>query len=289
MTARVLVTGCSAFLGASVARALEAARFRVSATASRPRDNVLALDVLDRSAVRNAVAEADVVVHLAAIRAYGDASATERATRVIAEGTQHVLDAARARGVLVVVAGSAEEYGPDATIPYQEDGACAPRSEYGRAKHSATRAALASSCAVVLRPSTVYGPGQPSTMFVASCVRAAIDDGEVSIHGGAQVRDHVYVDDVAEAFVCAVARRTQLAGQCINVASGDARPIRAVAEAILARAGRGRLVIGPASSRAGDVAEMRFDTSRAAQRLGWVAKTSLDVGIARTLEASRRW
>ncbi|MBL8684272.1 MAG: NAD(P)-dependent oxidoreductase [Myxococcales bacterium] len=288
MTARVLVTGCSTFLGARVARALEAARFRVSATASRARDGVTALDVLDRAAVERAVAEHDVVVHLAAVRAYGEPASVERATRVIVEGTRHVLDAARERGAFVITAGTAEEYGPDAPLPYREDGPCAPRSEYGRAKLTATTAALASARAAVLRPSTVYGPGQPSMMFVASCVRAAADDGEVVLNGGSQVRDHVFVDDVAEAFVRAVETGPSLAGACINIASGDPRSVRSIAEKIIAHAGRGRLSIGPASSRAGDVREMRFDTQRAIERLGWRATTSIEEGIARTLGASRR-
>ncbi len=284
---RVLVTGCSAFVGDAVRRALERRRFRVSPTAARAREGVAALDVLDPAAVSGAIAAHDAVIHLAAIRAYGERSSIERATQVIIEGTRNVLCAAAARDVPVVCAGSAEEYGPEAPVPYREDGPRAPRSEYGRAKRDATDLALTTrgARAAVLRPSTVYGPGQPSMMFVASCVRAALEDAAVTLNGGEQLRDHVFVDDVGEAFARALERHDAIVGQCVNVASGEATSVRSMAERILQRARRGRLVLGPASSRPGDVLEMRFSTERAERWLEWRATTTLEEGVERTLAA----
>lgn len=285
---RVLLTGCSRFLGASVARALEARAHAVIATASREREGVTALDVCDPDAVRSHVAAADAVVHLAAIRAYGGPEATAAATRVIELGTATVVAAARARGVPVVIAGSGEEYGASAPVPYREDGPYAPTSAYGQAKRASVVHALEAyrEGAAVLRPSTVYGPAQPAMMLVAQCVSAAVRSEVVRIHGGEQTRDHVFVEDAAEAFARAVERGELIAGHEINIASGDARSVRAIAERVLALAGRGTLEVGPASTRAGDVMEARFDTERARRLLDWRARTTLEDGLWRTVHAA---
>lgn len=282
---RVLITGCSRFLGEAIARALTAHGHEPIATASRAREGVAALDVCDAAAVDAHVAHADTVIHLAAIRAYGTADQTARASRVIEHGTATVVRAARAQGIPVVIAGSGEEYGAGAPVPYREDGVYAPTSAYGQAKRASVIHALREypEGASVLRPSTVYGPAQPAMMLVAQCASAAARDEVVRIHGGAQTRDHVFVDDAAEAFARAVERARLIVGHEINIASGHAPTVRAIAEQILALAQRGRLEVGPASTRAGDVMEASFDVTRAQTLLDWRARTSLDAGLALTV------
>lgn len=122
-------------------------------------------------------------------------------------------------------------------------------------------------------------------MLVAQCLRAAEEDSVVRINGGEQRRDHVFVEDAAEAFVRALEAVDGVCGHEFNVASGDARSVRSVAERVIRCAGRGRVEIGPQSTRAGDVMEATFSTELAASKLGWRARTSLEDGIARTVSA----
>jgi nucleoside-diphosphate-sugar epimerase len=285
---RALITGCSVFLGDAVARALHARGFTVSRTAAREREGVAALDVLgDPSAIARAIDGADVVVHLAAIRTYGPD--VDRAHRVITEGTAAILRAAARARARVILAGSAEEYGPDAPIPYREDGPYAPTSPYGAAKRASVHHALRehADAVTILRPSTAYGPSQPAAMLVASCVRAALAGEDVVIRGGDQRRDLVFVDDVAEAFARAALDFDRIRGREINVASGHAPTVHEVATMIVGLAGRGRVVRDPPSTRAGDVAEMAFDRTRASALLRWEARTPLIEGLARTLASER--
>ncbi len=283
----VLVTGCSVFLGDAIVRALAARGHTVTASARGARDGVSALDVLDVDRVRTAVAQVDTVVHLATVRAYGDN--TERAREVTVDGTVNVVRAARAIGARVVLAGTAEEYGPSVSVPYREDGPYAPSSPYGLAKREAMSLALSEYAdgVTVLRPSTVYGPRQPSMMLVASCARAAVNDGVLSVSGGAQLRDLVYVDDAADAFARAVDAHDRVRGVSVNIASGIERSVAEIAEQIAKIAGRGRVELGPPSRRAGDVEHMAFETERAAERLGWRASTTLSDGLARTVAWAR--
>ena len=285
---RVLVTGCSRFLGDAVVRALRAKNHSAIATAFSAREGVSALDVRDDRAVDEACTDVHAIIHLAAVRSYGDPSAMARATAVIADGTRAVVRAAKRRGLRVVLAGTGEEYGATGVVPFREEGPYAPVSEYGRAKRAAVLEALEeySEGACVLRPSTVYGATQPAMMLVAQCLRAAREDGVVRINGGEQTRDHVYVDDVADAFVRAVSVDESICGHEINIAAGQARSVRFIAERVLAIAGRGRLEVGPASTRAGDVMEASFSVERARALLDWTAETSLEEGLARAVHAA---
>lgn len=285
---RVLVTGCSRFLGDAVVRALRERNHSLIATAATARDGVSSLDVLDERAVEQACSDVHAIVHLAAVRAYGDPSAMAHASRVITDGTRAIVRAAKRRAIPVVIAGTGEEYGPTGAVPYREEGPYAPASEYGRAKRRAVTEALNgySEGVCVLRPSTVYGPKQPAMMLVAQCVKAAVEDGVVRIHGGAQTRDHVFVDDVAEAFARAVDAGRSVCGHEINIAAGDARSVRFIAERVLAIAQRGKLEVGPASVRAGDVMEASFSVDRARALMGWRATVAIEEGLSRTVRAA---
>jgi nucleoside-diphosphate-sugar epimerase len=198
-----------------------------------------------------------------------------------------VAQAAARFGVAMVLIGTAEEYGPSVPIPYHEDARCAPVSVYGQSKLVATREALAAwpETVSVLRPAVIYGANQPGFMLVASCVSAALTGGEVRLRGGQQTRDHVYVEDAAQAVVQAVRRHRDVRGQIVNVGSGQEQSIVSIAEKVIAIAGRGRVVLDPPSDRPGDVHRMSMSTERAERLLGWRAQTSLDLGLTKTLHA----
>jgi nucleoside-diphosphate-sugar epimerase len=289
---RALVTGAAGFVGGHLLRALAAKGWEVRATA-RDRPGFASLDVTDAAAVDAAVDGCDVVFHLAAHRGRAFAELDEIA-RVNTLGAANVLAAATRRGAhapRVVLVGSAEEYGTAPSLPFREDGLALPLSAYGASKLAATNLALAVSDAVpavVLRPSLIYGPGQPMPQLVVSVVRAALAGGTCVIHGGTQTRDLVYVDDVVEALLRAAERANGPArGAVINVGSGEEHAVRHVAERIVALAGAGTLEYRGASTRPGDVPRIVLDTGRARALLDWTARTPLDEGLRRTLDGFR--
>lgn len=274
-------------LGRAVQRALEAHGVTVFATArrARPVDRVSALEVTDRAAVMHVVAQVDAIVHMASARALTSESEAS-AHETIVRGSEHIVHAAVARSRHVVLFGSAEEYGSRVSLPYREDAQCSPESAYGVAKSAATLQALrdGGSGVTVLRPSTVYGPGQPESMLVARCIAATREDGVVALQGGTQTRDHVHVADVARAVVLALQSGSAAAGSVVHVASGDSRRVCDVATLVTVLAGRGRVKLGPESTRKGDVREMRFCTERAQRLLGFRSEISLEEGLRRTLD-----
>jgi nucleoside-diphosphate-sugar epimerase len=291
---RALVTGAAGFIGTALVSALRARGWTVQATAREARSGCDALDVTDAAAVTRALAHCDVVFNLAAHRGRPMGELDE-ATRVNTLGPANLLAAAARRPDApprIVLVGSAEEYGRSPILPLHEQSATLPLSAYGASKLAATQLALAAASVVpvvVVRPSVVYGPGQPLPQLVASVVRAALEGSECTLHGGTQTRDLVYVDDVVEALILAAEQADGAArGTVINVGSGEERTVREVAENIVALAGAGTLTIGPASTRPGDVMRLRYDVTRARELLGWMPRTPLEEGLRRTLEIERR-
>ena len=165
---QILVTGAAGFLGRYVLKALAEAGARVRAFDVRVPQAVpegaewLQGDVRDKEAVRDACEGTTRVVHLAGLipqKSPGDA--TMWAVNV--DGTQHVLEGARAAGVQrVVYVSSAEVYGIPAVIPCPEDAPLAPQGVYGRSKVAAEKLCHAMQSVgvevVILRPPTIVGP-----------------------------------------------------------------------------------------------------------------------------------
>jgi UDP-glucose 4-epimerase len=140
-----------------------------------------------------------------------------------------------------------------------------------------------------LRLTNVYGPRQlikhNRQGFIGWFIRTAVEDGEIQIYGdGSQLRDFVYVDDAADAFLRAGASDA-CNGQAFNV--GGQAPIshRELVTLLLEVAGTGRVryVEWPPEKKAIDIGSFYADSSKFAAAVGWAAHTELREGLGRTI------
>lgn len=172
---RALVTGGTGFVGAHIARALDAAghQVRVLHRASSKRDVLEGVtyesalgDIMEPDAVRAAVEGCDWVFHVAAVADYWRAD-VKRLLSINVDGTRIVLDAARDAGVKrVVFTSSAAAVGLNPEVPSDESVAFNLSPDYfpyGYSKHVAegvVREAVAAGQEVVtVNPVIVIGPG----------------------------------------------------------------------------------------------------------------------------------
>ena len=180
----------------------------------------------------------------------------------------------------VVYASSIEVYGAPEVLPVAEEHPTNPTSVYGAAKLAAEHYLRISlrdtdSSLAVFRLAFIYGPGQHENNVIPRFL-AALRRGEPpSLRGnGAEVRDDVFVGDVARAVELAVARR---ADGVFNVATGQPHTRLDVAEAACEVSGTGlRPSLG--SEPSGWV-DRWYDASRAREALGFETRTSLEVGL----------
>lgn len=293
---RVLVTGATGFIGRHLVRALVDGGADVTAlvrpgspraagpphTATADLEDIDAIaDVLHRTGAR-------IVFHLVGKRPRGQAEPAHACVRANVATTAAVLSAVmRGRVQRVVTLGTAEEYGVYAG-PQREDQPLQPRSVYGASKAAATLLArslyLTSGCpVVVLRPFSVYGPGQRPEMFVAEAVQAAVQGKPFRMSHGTQARDFVFVGDVVTALMAA-ADEPSLEGQVINIGSGRATRLIDVARQVWKTSGTAApLLVGERPTPPWELHDTWADVERARALLKWNVRTSLETGLEATI------
>ena len=300
---RVLVTGGAGFIGANLSRALLADGHEVRVLddlSTGRRSNLDGLDVelvegsvVDASVTDTAVAGVERIVHLAA-RASVPRSIAEpvAAHEANVTGTVHVLEAARARAVPVIVASSSSVYGDTAVSPKHEDLPVAPRSPYAASKLATEGYALAYQVAydlpvLALRFFNVYGPLQAADHAYAAVVPrfvdAALAGRPVQIHGdGHQSRDFTFVGTVVDVLGRAVAEATTAPGP-VNLAFGtrtDLLDLVARLERLLGQP----IAVEHTDPRPGDVRHSTASGDRLAALFPGLEPVDLDEGLAATVD-----
>jgi nucleoside-diphosphate-sugar epimerase len=195
----ILVTGAAGFIGSHLVQALEARGHTVTRMDKRHGTTTTILGYLI-AIIRET--RPDVIVHLGASCSTSvslEDPARDFTDNVI--GTFNVAEAARLAGNVPVVFTSSVKVHPGA------DGLTAPLGLSKAVGEDYLRLyrELYGLPSVVLRPSTVYGPGQRGTSeagWVTWFLRAFCDRQPITIHGdGSQSRDILYIDDFTSLLV----------------------------------------------------------------------------------------
>ena len=140
-----------------------------------------------------------------------------------------------------------------------------------------------------LRLTNIYGPRQlvkhNRQGFIGWFIRLAVEDREIQIFGdGSQLRDFVFVDDAADAFLRAGASDA-CNGEVFNV--GGVEPIshRDLVHLLLEVAGTGRVryIDWPPEKKAIDIGSFYADSSRFRAATGWTPRVGLREGLAQTV------
>ena len=119
--------------------------------------------------------------------------------------------------------------------------------------------------------------------FIAWFIRQAVEDREIQIYGdGGQLRDFVYVDDAADAFLRAGAS-DRSNGEVFNVGGAEAISLRDVVDLLINVAGTGsyRLIEWPLEKKAIDIGDLHADSSLIGRTLRRVPTTTLRDGLRR--------
>jgi len=228
---KALVTGAGGFIGSHVVAALAAAGASVRAFDQHaPRElppgvELAQGDLLDRDALRRALAGCDTVFHLAALYSYSwrDAAAMER---VNVEGTRVLLEEAGARRI--VHTSSCATCGPVAGRAATEaDGppAWELRVPYKRTKVAGEQLALAAAArganVVIVNPTTPVGPGDRRPTPTGKMV-ADVAAGRARAYLARSALNIVAVEDVARGHLLAcehgrAGRRYLLGGENLSM------------------------------------------------------------------------
>lgn len=287
----VLVTGARGFIGQRCLPLLRARGFEVHAVTSQAgiEDGATwhQCDLLNTSAC-DALIERVRPTHLLHLAWYAQPGAfwtSSASLDWLAAGIRLARRFYDTGGVRAVGAGSCAEYAAT-DLPCREDiTPIAPATLYGEAKasmHFALRATAHERGSWAWgRLFAPYGPGEPPGRFIPAVIDGLLRREPVSCTHGRQVRDFVYVDDVAEACVALVDSE---ATGAYNVGSGDGRSLKEVADIIIQQLGRGELVrFGEREAPKYDPARVVADGTKILTDAGWSPKVSLQEGIRRSI------
>jgi len=309
---RVLITGGLGFIGSNLAHRLVSlgARvlivdslipeyggnlFNIDGIEDRVRVNIA--DVRQQSTMNYLVREQDVIFNLAGQVSHIDSMQDPYTDLEINCRSQlFILEACRRNNpaVKVVYASTRQVYGRPESLPVSESHLVRPTDINGINKAAGEYYHLVYNNvfgvrAAVLRLSNVYGPRQllkhNRQGFIGWFIRLAIEGGDIEIYGdGTQLRDFVYVEDAADAFLRAGATDTAN-GQVLNVGGNEPVAHRTLVAMLVDVAGTGtyRFVEWPADKKAIDIGDFITDSTAIARVLGWRAVTPLREGFERTL------
>ncbi|MEW6732627.1 MAG: SDR family NAD(P)-dependent oxidoreductase [Acidobacteriota bacterium] len=306
----VLVTGAGGFIGSHLVATLARAGARVRALLhySARTDwanlellepdlhkniEIITGDLNDPISVDTAVRGSQTVFHLGAIISVPHSFHSPSAyidTNV--KGTLNVLSAAyRHQVTRLIHISSSEVYGNTTAARIDESHKLQAQSPYAASKIAADK--LVESYvqgfalpAVTVRPFNNYGPRQSPRAIVPTIVAQALRGGMIQLGALDAERDLLYVGDTVHGLLLA-AESERAIGEVINLGTGVAISVRALAEKISALLGiTADLIVDEQRLRPGrsEVWRLCADADKAKELLGWCAETSLDEGLTLTID-----
>jgi UDP-glucose 4-epimerase len=313
----VMITGGLGFIGSNLAHQLAALgadvllvdsliadyggnQFNIDGITDRVRVNIA--DIRQQSTMNYLVRGRDVIFNLAGQvshidsmrEPYTDLEINCRSQLTLLESCRHHNPRAK-----VVFAGTRQVYGRPDSLPVRETHLVRPTDVNGINKAAGEYYHLVYNNvfgvrACSLRLTNVYGPRQlirhNRQGFIGWFIRLALENKTIQIFGdGSQLRDFVYVDDAADAFLRAGAS-DRCNGEVFNV--GGDRPIshRDLSALLLKVAGSGSVayVDWPAEKKAIDIGSFYADSSKFTAVTGWRPQVDLSEGLRRTLAFYRQ-
>jgi nucleoside-diphosphate-sugar epimerase len=261
-------------------------------------------NISDRAVWEGILEDVNIVFHFAAqTSVYVAAEDPQADLEINVLPMLHLLETCRRRGCqpTVVFAGTVTEVGLPVDLPVNETHPDQPLTVYdlhkciaeSYLKHYVREGVVRGT---VLRLANVYGPGPKSSSadrgLLNGMIRKALRGETLTIYGhGKYMRDYVYVEDAAQAFLRAGAKIDPVNGRHFVIGSGKghtlAEVLNLVADRVALRTGQRVSVIHTAPPTQQSPIEARnfvADTTGFAQATGWTARVSLVEGIDLTIE-----
>jgi UDP-glucose 4-epimerase len=314
---KVMVTGGLGFIGSNLVRALVQCGadvllvdsliadyggnlFNIDGIADRVRLNIA--DVRQQTTMNYLVRDRAVIFNLAGQVSHIDSMRDPYTDLEINCRSQlTVLEACRNHNpkVKVVYAGTRQVYGKPDSLPVSETQLVRPTDVNGINKAAGEYYHLVYNNvfgvrACSLRLTNVYGPRQlirhNRQGFIGWFIRLAIEDRPIQIYGdGSQLRDFVYVEDAADAFLRAGAD-DRCNGEVFNVGGDRAVSLRELTTLLIDVAGSGRVeyIDWPADKKAIDIGSFYADSTKFTTTTGWTPTIALRDGLRQTVAFYRQ-
>ena len=290
---RVLVTGASGFIGSHSLATLQGKGYEVHAAwlnSRRELDGVEwhRTDLREPASIKTLVREVRPthLLHLAWYAIPRDYRESLENLRWCQAGMSLLAEFLEHGGIRAVFAGSCAEYDVGHGICSEDLTPTNPWNFYGTCKDSLRRVVLEFSSRTGLstawgRSFYLYGPREPRERLVPAVITSLLRGEKARCTHGRQLRDFLYVQDIADAFVALLDSSSR---GIVNIASGEAITIRSIVEEIARQLDLpGQVEFGAIEPAPGDPPMAVADTRKLREEVGWKPQWSLQDGIAETI------
>ena len=260
--------------------------------------NLNITDIRDQEAMKILVQNKDIIFNLAGQVSHNDSLLNPFLdTDINYIGHLTVLEAVKNFNpqAKILYSGSRLQFGKIEQIPVSENHPLNPLTPYAVNKTAAENLYLYYHRAfnipvVIFRIANPYGPKcqmQHSKYSIVNWfIRNAFDDKEIVVFGdGDQIRDYIYVEDLADVFISA-AINDQSSGEIFNIGSGVGTKFLDMVNAIVDIVGKGKIkkIPWPDDYQNVETGNYITDISKVKNKLDWKPVTSLSEGIQKTVK-----
>lgn len=246
--------------------------------------NFVKLDILDFENLKDSIQNVNGIYHQAALTSVSESYEKEdEYKRINVVGTENIFKIANEFHIKVVYASSSSVYGNIEKIPITEDFSRKPINPYGQTKLEdellAEKFSKLGTSIIGLRYFNVFGIGQ--TLDYAGVITKFIEKIKESkppvIFGdGSQIRDFIFVEDIANANFAAMA--SDLNFGFFNIGTGKSISIKELANLMIKISGK-QLELVFDNLPPGDVKLSTANISNSKKYLKWEPKTTLEEGL----------
>lgn len=299
---RVLITGISGMIGATLARTLigagakvhgivrpETSRWRIHDVVDRLSLHVA--DLRDAASVKRALnnVQPSAIYHLATARATASSSDRTETMCVNVDGLRNLFDSTETLAYERFIVASSSLVCGKQRDPIDESCEVNPSSYFAETKAKAERltreyAAASGKPVVALRLFSVYGEWESPHRLIPTAMMCALSGRPLRLTASGYRRDLVFVHDVVEAFSLATTTATLLPGELINIGTGVQTANEETVQLIEDACGRKIALMGfDYPPRETDTHNWVANPAKALRVLGWRPRHTVREGIAKTV------
>ena len=301
---KILVTGGAGFIGSHVVKLLLNQNHQVTILdnlcnskedAVDKRAAFHKFDLNDQQALESILPTHDAIIHMASLIEVGESvKHPVEFTQSNILGTVKLLEAMRKTNVKkMIFSSSACVYGRPTKLPITEDDPLGEQENpYGLTKVTMEQFCilyqnLYNFDVTILRYFNPYGPGEkhtPETHAIPNLIKAALEKKPIPLFWkGEQVRDFIYIDDLALAHTLPL---NQSGLHIYNVGTQTGSKVIDVVNKIFEILGF-EVPVEDKGERKGDVDSLVASSEKIQKELGWQAKVNLDEGLRKTINFYR--
>ncbi|CAD6516883.1 putative NAD dependent epimerase/dehydratase family protein [metagenome] len=244
------------------------------------------VDIRDFEQLRDILKNSDGVFHEAALTDVQESFTKQQEyIDVNVKGTENIFRIAKEFGLKVVYASSSSVYGNPKKIPINENSERNPINPYGKTKLDdeflAEKYAKDNVSIIGLRYFNVYGEGQTGSyagVITKFLNRLKEKKSPIIFGAGTQIRDFIFVEDVALANIAAM--NSNVKNGFFNIGTGKTTSIQQLAKIMIELSD---LKLEPQYEKAldGDVQSSQADTSITESKLKWKYSMELKNGLSK--------